>query len=414
MAIASNNKTCTNSLATLVAIRAAESAGYFTVGSKKYFGDQLVGKRNGQTYRFVKKDAAEAKNSVSIGASDKVQITEKEIPLTLEPWHIAVKTNYVESITDMDWDSEIAEPNGQKLMQAAVRKNIDKDLGKVGTAFVGRGFAPMAQASAHLNAITNEELYGFMDPNVEAILTSNGQSFVPVSAPDMYSKGLVGKFHGVEYRAQRFLPNVAISQEFCDMVMGNTAKSIAPSEVVSYVKGNDGTATINFSCAALTSAVKAPKGAVLWIDGVMATDTIGDATSQEKAWVILESVNIPATSTTWSVKVVDVEMTNGAREICDEDESDMTAAKFADRKVSCPDEGKYFGGIIRANGAYEFETLDKIDAAGADYKKESVMGVTVHENKLVDLENMENITRFDTVILAGVVEPRAQAYFLIK
>ena len=49
-----------NSLAELVAIRAAESAPYFTVGSKKWFANQLEDKRNGQTYRFVIRDTGKA------------------------------------------------------------------------------------------------------------------------------------------------------------------------------------------------------------------------------------------------------------------------------------------------------------------------------------------------------------------
>lgn len=387
----------TNSLATLVAIRAAESAGYFTVGSKKYFDNQLEGKRNGQTYRFVVKDTGEAVNRLAINSGDDVEITEREVSLTLEPWHVAVKTNAIEGVTDLDLDKEVAEPNGQKLVQAAVRKEIGKDLGKCGVAFVGSGFAPLSQASAHLASITNEDLYGFVDPNVEAILTSNGQQFVPVSAPDMYSKGLLGKFHGAEYRAQRFMPSVIISQDLVDEVE-------AGAKVTSYTDNGDGTATIVLS--GVTETIK--KGTPIWIDGVMATDTIGDTTSQEKAWVVIED------ATAGSIKVRSVDMNNSTREICDADESAMTADKFANRSIMIPDAGKYYAGIVRANGAYEFETLEKLDAAGADYQKENVNGVSVHMNKLVDLEKMENITRFDMVTLAGIVEPRAVAYFLVK
>lgn len=399
------NQIKTNSLASLIAIRAAESAGYFTVGSKKYFADQLEGKRNGQTYRFVKKDTGAAVNRLDIQAGDDVEIQETEVSLTLEPWHVAVKTNAIEGVTDLDLDAEIAEPNGQKLIQAAVKKEIGKDLGKCGTAFVGSGFAPMSQASAHLASITTEELYGFCDPNVEAILTSNGQQFVPVNAPDMYSKGLLGKFHGAEYRAQRFFPSVVISSGVSTVLNGASVTSYAQSNGV-------GTLTLGFTAAAAAGTIK--KGTPIWIDGVMATDTIGDGTAQEKVWIVLEDKSYNANATSVAVSVRAVELNNASREICDANESDMTTAKFASRKVSAPEAGKYFMGIVRANGSYEFETLDKIDAAGSDYKKETVMGVTVHENKLIDLAKMENITRFDTVTLAGVVEPRCVSVFYVK
>lgn len=396
----------TNSIATLVAIRAAESAGYLTVGSKANFKDQLIGKRNGQTYRFVIKDAGKAENRLDILSDDDVDVNEREVHLTLEPWHIAVKTNAIESVTDMDLDKEIAEPNGQKLINAVVRKTVEHDLGKAGTAFVGSGFAPLSQASAHLASITNEELYGFCDPNVEAILTSNGQMFVPTSAPDMYSKGLLGKFHGAEYRAQRFMPSVVISDVVSTALNAATVSSFSQSNDVASI-------TLSFSAISEASVIK--KGTPIWIEGVMATDTVGDSTAQEKVWITLEDVSLNSGATSATIKAVGVEMAeNGTREICDSDESAMTNDKFANRVVSAPKAGKYFMGIVRANGAMEFETLDKIDAAGSDYKKETVNGITIHQNQLVNLAKMENITRFDCVTLAGIVEPRAVSVFYVK
>jgi hypothetical protein len=63
----------------------------------------------------------------------------------------------------------------------------------------------------------------------------------------------------------------------------------------------------------------------------------------------------------------------------------------------------------------EFETLDKLDAAGAEYEKSpTVAGLTVHQNRLVDLKAMTDDTRWDIVTLAGVVDGRAQAMFFVK
>lgn len=391
------NDVKTNSLASLVAIRAAESAGYFTVGSKKYFANQLEGKRNGQTYRFVKKDTGSASNSLAIAEGDDTEIVETEVKLSLEPWHVAVKTNAIEGITDLDLDAEVAEPNGQKLIQAAVRSQIGKDLGKASTAFVGSGFAPLSQASAHLSSICNEDLYGFVDPNIEAILTSNGQQFVPVNAPDMYSKGLLGKFHGAEYRAQRFIPSVNITETVATAMTGNT--------ITSYTVDEDDD---QYAWIVLGTAQTLPVGMVFWIDGVYACDAIGDVTAQEKAWIVVGN------DASKGVKVAAVNFVGGSKEVANIDGSELTAAGLAGKTTSCPEAGKYFGGFVRADGAMEFETLEKLDAAGADYQKETVMGVTVHQNKLVDLAKMENITRFDTVVLAGIVEPRCNAYVLIK
>lgn len=397
MAFESANKPLTNSKTEIVNIRMAENAAYLTVASKKYLGDQLVGKRNGQDYTFVIRDAGATYEGLEIEDSDINHIEEREVKLGLENNGIAVGTNVVETKTDIDFDQEIAEPNAQKLMNDIVRKQIGKDIGKVGCAFVGSGFAPLSQASAHLATVTSEEAKGFIDPNVEAILTSNGQQFVPVNAPDMYSKGLLGKFHGVEYRAQRFFPNVKVSEAL--------ATEFESATVTSYVDNGDKTATITLS--GVTEAM--PKGFVFWIDGVYGCDLVGDALSMEKAWVVIEK------SENGAAKVVAVDMAgNGTREVAGEDNEKLTASDFAGKKVSCPEAGLYFSGIIRTPSAYEFETLNEIDCKGTDYEKSSIEGVCAHKNTLTDIKTMKNVTRWDMLSVAGVVEPRCQTYILIK
>lgn len=399
----------TNSLATLVAIRAAESAGYLTVGSRKYFKDQLVGKRNGQSYRFVIRDTGKVIDGLVTDRNngDIKNIVEREVTLTLKPKHIQIETNAIEQVTDVEWDREIAEPNAQKLMNKVVKDTIAKDFGKVSTVFAGRGFTPMAQAGAHVMSVTDEKLYGFCDPNVEAILTSNGQSFTPVGAPDLYSKGLLGTFHQVEYRAQRFIPNVNVSEAIASATL--TVTNYATASSGSLASGNyDEWGVLAISGVSNNDVL--PKGLPIFIDGIMACDTVGDPTSMEKAFVVLDSVT--ATGATVSAKVAKVDNSeNSTRDVALEDGS---VASAISGNASTIDAGKYYMGIVRANGAFEFETLDKLPAEGADYEKQTVEGVTVHQNKLVDIDTMENNTRWDVVTLAGVVEPRAVSYFYVK
>lgn len=398
-----SNTIATNSLAELIAIRAAESASYFTVGSKKYFKDQLIGKRNGETYRFVVRDTGKAYEGLQADiANDKISVVEREVPLTIRDFRVMVETGAIERVTSLDWDPEIAAPNGQKLANKAVKAIIDSDFGKVGTCFCGQGFQPLSRASGHLASVTSEELFGFVDPNVEAILTSNGQQFVPVNAPDMYSKGLLGKFHGAEYRAQRFFPSVSIST--------GTEFDAGKVTVTSYTAGT-AYDTIVLGATTLTSSLK--KGTPLFIEGVFACDTVGDPTSMLHAFVVLEDAT--ASSNAITVKVAKVDLSGeGTKDIAKEDGSNWTTATIAGQAVAVPEDGLYFMGIVRANGAFEFETLDKLDAAGADYEKQSVEGLNVHQNRLVDIEKMTNYTRFDLPVLAGTVEPRAVAMVLVK
>lgn len=408
MAIASNNTFVTNKLCTLVAIRAAEAAGYLTVGSKKYFANQIAGKNNGQDYDFYIRDTGDAVNRLAYQAGDKIALSERKVTLSLDPWHVLINTNAIEKYTDIeDWEDEIAKPNGQKLIQGVVRKAIENDLGKIGTAFIGSGFTPLSQAAGHLASVVSEDLYGFVDPNVEAILTSNGQQFVPVDAPDMYSKGLLGRFHGAEYRSQRWMPVVNIST-------GVSSALNAASVTAAAVDAED-SKIFNLSISgASVSGITIPKATPLFIEGVKACDTVGDATSMDQAFIVLEAVTATANTVVVKVRAKDITK-GGTREIAKEDNSSFSAVSAITGAVSAPEAGKYFTGIVRADGSFEFETLDKLDAAGAEYEKSpNVEGLTVHQNRLVDLRDMTDDTRWDIVTLCGCVEPRAVSMFYVK
>lgn len=405
----SNNTFATNKLVTMVAIRAAEAAGYLTVGSKKYFANQLVGKNNGKDYDFYIRDTGDAVNRLDYQAGDKIALAERKVTLSLDPWHVLINTNAIEKATDIeDWEDEIAKPNGQKLIQGVVRKAIENDLGKVGTAFIGSGFTPLSQAAAHLASVVSEDLYGFVDPNVEAILTSNGQQFVPVDAPDMYSKGLLGRFHGAEYRSQRWLPVLNLTSATSDALNGAVVTNVSANAK------DDKIWDVVLSGTNL-SGNKIPKATPLFIEGVKACDTVGDPTSMDQAFITLEDVTASG-NTGVIVKVRAKDITKGGtREIAKEDGTSFSDVSAITGAVSAPEAGKYFTGIIRADGSYEFETMDKIDAAGAEYAKSpAVEGLTVHQNRLVDLRDMTDDTRWDIVTLAGTVEPRAVSMFYVK
>lgn len=406
------NSIKTNSLAELVALRFSEVAGYLKVGAKAYFKGQLEGKRNGQTYRFVITDTGVPQNQLAVSSTaTDMEVHEREVSMSLDPWNICINTNAIESVTDLNWDKEIAIPNSQKLVNAVVRKAVQGNLGKCGVAFVGEGFAPLSKASAYLGDITNEKIYGFVSSQIEAILTTNGQQFVPTGAPEMYKSGLLGTFHGAEYRSQRFFKQVKVS---ADCVTGLTGATLDAS--AGYTDNSNGTATLKLSFSAAAAGFTIPRGMPIWVDGVFATDLVGDVTECLHAFVVTADVSVASSATTASVVVraVHLNSATGSREVATEVNADLAATDFNSKPIAIPAAGNYFGGELRADGAMEFETLERLDAEGAEYEKGSVDGVNIHKNKLVDLGTMVNKTRFDIVSMAGIVEPRAVAYILVK
>lgn len=391
------NQFNTSKLTDLVAVRAAESAGYLTVGSKAYFKDQLVGKRNGQTYEFVLKDAGSFQIGPDLSGTGASSLTEKKVSKSLVDGAIAINTNIIEGVTDVDWDNEIAQPNGAKLINGIVKATVDADLGLQATAFVGQGFVPLAKAAGHLKSISDNDIYGFIDPNIQAILASNGQQFVPAGAPELYKTGLLGTFHGAEYRASRWMPSVVIADDL--------VTEIAASKVTSYTDNGDGTATLKL--ATITKSI--PKGTPVFISGVYACDTVGDKTSSLAAFIAIEDASAG------SVKVRAVNFSGeGTKTVCDGSGKELNASKLANKTVSIPAAGTYYAGIVRVDGAMEFDTLPKLDWSNADSKSSTVAGVTVHENRAIEPLKGSNVTRFDIVALAGIVEPRACAYVLVK
>lgn len=407
--LATDNNIATNYQTELIALRAAEVAPYFTVGSKKFIEDsELVNKRNGQSYGFVIRDRAQVENQLAVSAGAKKDIVEREVQLSIEPWHVYVKNNAVEGKTDLQFDKEVAEPNGLALIQEAVKKSISKDFSNSATAFVGKvgEFEPLSMATAHLGSIVTEPLYGFCDHMIEAIVTSKGAQFVPVDAPAMYKQGLIGHFHGADYRAQRFLPRVRISKAIADAMENATFGGFNAST---------NKLTITFGTAT-AAASKVQKGTPFFIDGIVACDTIGDATTQPYAFIAKADVTVAsgATSVVIDVEPVDVRF-GGTREASLEDGTAIDWSSLPlTTGVSAPAEGVYFTAIVRANGVFEFQTLNDVDVKTPDSTKGSVQGITVFQNRMTDMDAFTTGTRLDTFTMSGVVDKRAQAVVYVK
>lgn len=390
----------TNQLTDLIALRTLVASGYVTVGSKAYFKDQLIGKRNGQRYGFVLRDSGVAVNDLVVNTStEKLNIKEQVVELSLQPWHIYLETGAIEAVTDVRWDDEIAKPNGAKLANGMIRDAVNKDFAIPSVAIMGSGFQPLAEAAAHLSSMTSEKLYGFTDPKIQAVLTANGQQFNPVGSPDaFYKQGLLGEFHNVEYRAQRFMPSIKVSSALATKIASTTA-------ALSIVEAT-GVCTVTLAGSGGATAQEL-RGLPVMIPGVYACDINGDPTNNLAAFI----VPMNATGSTFTVNNVHT-VEGGTMTICDASGAAIGTESEGTRTLSAAaitpiEAGTYYVAQVRADGAYEFETLDKLDVSNAESKVGSVEGVTVHENRVIDLKNMVNGTRWDIVALYGIVERRA-------
>lgn len=400
------NSFITNKRTELVALRAAESAGYLTIGSKKYLKDQLIGKRNGRSFDFVIRDAGEYQEGIDLSGTGPSEIIERKVNLGITTGNVLIQSDILDKVTDTDWDREIAYPNGKKLVNGIVKKAVNDDLGWQNTAFAGAGFAPLFKAQNFLASISDAPRYGFVDPMINSILSSNGQAFKPVEAEPMSRAGLMGDLAGVTYRANQFMPMVSVSSAL--------ATAVADATAITYAKEDSTHATLTLTGV----SVKIPKGYVIWVDGVYATDYVGDKTSALKAFVAYDDsddagvmkirpVAFKGTSTN--------DAHNGNVEVCDVDGKPLTVAAFnALTSIKVLPAGDYFGGFVRLDGVEEFETLNEIDASNADTKMASNEGLNVFENRAVDVIKGTNVTRWTVNSIGGIIEPRGVAFVLVK
>lgn len=405
----------TNELTDLVNLRAAEVAGYLTVGAKPYFADQLVGKRNGQEYTFVIKDNGKyvrGKDLTSKGASN---LVERSVKKKVQVGNVLIDTDFVEAVTDVKWDDEIARPNGKELIEGLTQDVINDDLGRANTAFVGEGFGPLTKANSFLSSISTEKKFGFVDPMIDSIMASWGKSFTPVEgvAP-IDAKGELTRVGNTDYRFQQFLPSFEISEDLANELATATVSSYTAEQEIaaSAINGNAEDSDKAVVDLIILSGVSEdiPQGTPLFIKDVMATNFNGNKTSSPKAFIVV------AQKQAGQVYVRSVDFAGqGTKEAIFKDGTTVTAASLASKKLVNPiSEGLYYTGLVRLDGSMEFDTLKKQDWSNADLTSSGLEGITVHTARAVDVVAGTNKTRWCVAALAGIVEPRAVSYVCIK
>ena len=408
------NSFVTNRKVELIAFRAAEAANYLRIGSRKYFKDQLVGKRNGQSYDFVVRDAGKFQEGLDLtGGPGASELTERKVTKSLEIGNVVIKTSLLDPVTDANWDDDVAKLQGPKLIHGVVRKAVNADLGLQNTAFVGSGFQPLFKAQNFLKTVSDAPAYGFINPMINSVLSSNGQSFSPAEASDVFSgAGLVGKLADTEYRANQYMPMISVDSTLDTEMKKATA--------ITYADAGDGVnATLTFTGVGAII----PKGYVVWIKDTYAADIVGDKTAALKAFIAYEdgdSNGVMKIRKTYFAGEGTKEVTKangdayGANETAAITAFNTAHASITSANIDLLPVGDWYGGFVRIDGAMEFETVDKLDASNADTKTETVEGLTVIENRAVNVMAGKNDTRWTVVSMSGIVDPREVALVYVR
>lgn len=394
MASTIGNNVITSRMTQILSMKMAKNASFLKIGARDYFSDQINGKmRTGHSYDFVLPDAGNVVEGLVISPR---AIEEKKVTLTIGNMNNSVRADALELVTDIKWEDEVADQYAGKLVNAIVRKEVEKAMPAVNTCFVGEGFRPLAKAGAHLQSIVNEKIVGFIHPQAQAIVTTNGQQFQPVGTPDLYGKGNVGNFQGVTYTSERFLKPLTIEAGVVDALSGAKAKALDEDHLDEL--GISGVTT------AADTVLKA--GTPIWVDGAFACDTVGDPTTIPYAFVVKKDVALSATSVTAKVEPVQFKDV-GSRSI--------STSAIGGKKISIPASGTYHAALLRAEGSYDYTPVNTMEFMLSD--KTSVGdtdGIKVFANAFTDGTSAINTVRWDAPYMAGQVESRGASLVYLK
>ena len=394
MASTIGNNVITSKMTQILSLEMAKNAGFLKIGSRDYFSDQINGKmRTGHSYTFVIPDAGNVVEGLVISPR---AIDEKKVELTIGNMNNSVRADALELVTDIKWEDEVAKTYAGKLVNAIVRKEVEKAMPAVNTCFVGEGFRPLAKAGAHLQSIVNEKIVGFINPQAQAIVTTNGQQFQPVGTPDLYGKGDVGTFQGVTYTTERFLKPLTIESGVVNALSAAKAKNLDADHLDEL--GLSGVTT------AADTVLKA--GTPIWVDGAFACDTVGDVTTVPYAFVVKEDVALSATAVTAKVEPVQFKDV-GSRSI--------NTSALGGKSISIPATGTYHAALLRAEGSYDYTPVNTMEFMLSD--KTSVGdtdGIKVFANAFTDGVSAINTVRWDAPYLAGQIESRGAALVYLK
>lgn len=380
MASTIGNNVITSKMTQILSLKMAKNAGFLKIGSRDYFSDQINGKmRTGHTYSFVLPDAGNVVEGLVISPR---AIEEKKVELTIGNMNNSVRADALELVTDIKWEDEVADQYAGKLVNAIVRKEVEKAMPQVNTCFVGEGFRPLAKAGAHLQSIVNEKIVGFIHPQAQAVVTTNGQQFQPVGTPDLYGKGNVGNFQGVNYTSERFLKPLTISQDTVNALSAAKAKAL----------DEDHLDQLGISAVTTADGVVLKAGTPIWVDGAFACDTVGDPTTIPYAFIVKEDVTLSATAVTANVEPVQFKDV-GSRSI--------STSAIGGKKISVPASGTYHAALLRAEGSYDYTPVNTMEFMLSDKTTVGETdGIKVFANAFTEGTSAINTVRWDAPYMA--------------
>jgi len=403
-----SNSFTNNKKVQLIAANVADARVFTKASVSKMPQGEFSGKKYGKSYHLYIPGKPKVVNGVVADPSD---ITEVETQVFLDNDNVSAELGAWQRLGDIEsFQDEIAGPWALTLARdqekKIVKNEIFKGLGaviapKTSVALDGADYGVLSKATAKLRKLAlGSELVGFLDPDVEAEISSKAVSnkFITNDSTFMklYGENAIGKYATAGWVESPDLPSI-------------TTPATAANATIT-LTNNEVAATVGFDPIKTITGTDLFVGAVFNVAGLKIVDTSGIQTDVP-VQVIVTSVNAAGTSGTISELriALDGEKSNNPNAWVPAGTSTLTATYALKTSAT------YLIGEVRSKDALAYDTYQFDVLPGSqDEMVATVAGSSVKMRIFGDGTNLNKLVRIDSSYAAALYEPRNAVVIYIE
>ena len=354
----------------MIATEVADKCPYLKEATSYMTQGQLDGKKYGRTYKVYIPDPGKVVDGLD---ADPADITEVEVPVTLENKNTSFEVNVWNKLTDIeDFKKEIVKPKAVLLAQSLDKAAIDKTVFNAAQAVVGSAnFATLSDASM---ALDEAKVAGtkvcFVKPTVAGKIANGGlANFIPDDIQrDIYRENYLGQYAGAAVINEANLP----------VVNATNISAANASITLTDVSGK------GFEPVTSISGTGLKAGWAFSANGLKVVGKDGIETDQDYAIIVDKDGKIPELRIT-----VEGQAYGNPNAWVASGTSALTLSPILE-------EGKsYYVGQVRTQKALGVDTYKFDDLPGSENATETVDGISIKMSQYGDGNHMKVLGRLD-------------------
>lgn len=403
-----SNSFSNNKKVKLIAANVADARVFTKASVSKMSQSEFAGKKYGKSYNLYIPGKPKVVNGVVADPSD---ITEIETAVYLDNDNVSAELGAWQRLGDVEsFQQEIAGPWATTLARSQEKKIVSNEIfkglmaviaPKTSTTLDGADYGVLGRATAKLRKLAlSSDLVGFLDPDVEAEISSKAVSnkFITNDGTFMklYGENAIGKYATAGWVETPDLPQISTPASAA------TATITLTNNVVAATDGFDEVTTI--------TGTNLFKGAVFNVAGLKVVDTSGIQT-EVPVQIIVLSANAAGTSATISPLriTLDGKAANNPNAWVPATTTTLTATYALGTSKT------YVICEVRAKDALAYDTYQFDSLPGSDDENVSTVGGSSVKMRIFgDGTNLNKLVRIDSAYAASLYEPRNAVVIYIE